>query len=129
MRERDNPIHCLFHCLHRPTANWMLWNAWGGLYQLDPTSHPTVCHAYSLEDCMVFPWLGAHNAFPAALAEKQGAVDTYLRLNESAYRVVAPALTPELGAALVASTELGVYAASIVLQVSVLYVLFLHCKN
>lgn len=67
---------------------------------------------------MVFPWLGAHNAFPAALAEKQDAVDTYVRLNATAYNVVAPAMgTPELGAALTASTELGVYAASIVLQV------------
>ena len=73
--------------------------------------------SYVLEHCMVFPYLGAHGAFPAALAEKQGAVDTYLRLNATAYALVAPAMgSPQLGAALVASTELGVFAASIVLQ-------------
>jgi hypothetical protein len=65
---------------------------------------------------MVFPWLGANGRFADALAEKQVAVDTYVRLNASAYSVVAPALDAAHGAALVASTELGVYAASIVLQ-------------
>lgn len=98
----------------------MLWNAWGGLYQLDPTPHPAVCHAAVLEHCMVFPWLGANGAFPAALAEKQGAVDTYVSINATAYSVVAPSMgTAALGASLVASTELGVYAASIVLQVRI----------
>jgi len=100
--------------MDRPTANWMLWNSLGGLYQLDPTAHPATCHAATLAHCQVFPYLGANGLFDAALAEKDGAAAAFARLNASAWADVAPALAPPLAAALCASTELGAGVSRVV---------------
>ena len=99
--------------MDRPTANWLVRGSFGGLYQLDPSDHPTQCHAYNLSHCMVFPFLGATGGFPAALAEKDAAADAFADINATAYAAVAPALLPPLAQALRASTELGAYNARI----------------
>ena len=99
--------------MDRPTANWLVRGSFGGLYQLDPSDHPSQCHAYNLSHCMVFPFLGATGGFPAALAEKEGAADAFAAINETAYGEVAPALPPPLAQALRASTELGAFNARI----------------
>jgi len=99
--------------MDRPTANWLVRGSFGGLYQLDPTDHPSQCHAFNLSRCMVFPFLGATGGFPAALAEKDAAADAFAAINASAYGEVAPALPAPLAQALRASTELGAFNARI----------------
>jgi len=100
--------------LDRPTANWLVRGSFGGLYQLDPSSHPSTCHAYNLSHCMVFPFLGStKGGFDAALAEKEAAAASFSSINDTAYSVIAPALSTPLAHALLASTELGAFNAAI----------------
>lgn len=102
--------------MDRPTANWLVRNGLGGLYQLDPTGHEGDCHAYNLSHCQVFPFLGATSGgFEAALAEKRAAAAAFARINATAHALVAPALPRAADAsALLASTELGAFNAQIV---------------
>lgn len=100
--------------LDRPTANWLVRGSFGGLYQLDPSDHPSTCHSYNLSHCLVFPFLGETGGFPAALAEKDQAAAEFAAINATAYRDVAPYLPSHpLAQALLASTELGAFNSAI----------------
>ena len=99
----------------RPTANWMQWDAWGGLEVLTNTNHS--CNAFAPAHCEVFEFLVDHALVEAALAEKALAAATYAELNASAQTQVLP-FVPDAGAraALAASVEAGMWASAIVLH-------------
>ena len=103
--------------MDRPTANWFACSGLGGLWQLDPSNHTSQCHAYQLEHCLVFPWLGSTNRFVEALAEKESARQSFKDINQTVFTILAPSLLPSslnLSHSLRAAAEQGVFVSSII---------------
>ena len=97
----------------RPTANWMQWNAWGGLEVLTNTNHS--CGAFEVAHCEVFPFLVANALVEEALAEKDSASALYATLNASLRAEVLPHVpNASVAVVLAASVEAGACASEIV---------------
>ena len=99
----------------RPTANWMLWNGWGGLEVLTQSNHS--CNAFEESHCEVFEYLLATNSTAAALAEKREAAGIYAALNASMPVKILPFIpAANVSKVLAASVEAGAFASAIVAE-------------
>ena len=97
----------------RPTANWMLWNGWGGLEVLTQTNHS--CNAFVEAHCEVYQYILQTGTVQAALNEKREAAAIYASLNQSMWIEILPYIpNTTIREVLAASVEAGAYASGVV---------------
>jgi hypothetical protein len=96
--------------IDRPSANWYMHDALGGLMQLANDT----CNAAVAQHCEVFQYLYANDLFDAALAEKQSAADIYAALYSAGLHLQPAFANATVGTAFIASLEYGKILSAII---------------